>query len=151
MSTNWEKKESEVPQLCLTLCEPMDYTVHGVLQARILEWLAIPFSSSQPREQSQLILCRQILYQMSHKGSPRILEWVAFSFSREIFLIQKLDWGLLHCRWILYQLAIREAPFTFPGKGTQNTHLWGWPIRRGGIVSGKGCIVDWVHKGGLIK
>ena len=39
-------------QLCLTLCDPMDYTVHGILQARILEWLAIPFSrgSSQPRD-----------------------------------------------------------------------------------------------------
>ena len=31
-------------QLCLTLCNPMDYTVHGILQARILEWLAFPFS-----------------------------------------------------------------------------------------------------------
>ena len=36
---------------CLTLCDPMDYTVHGILQARILEWVAFPFSrgSSQPR------------------------------------------------------------------------------------------------------
>ena len=35
----------------LTLCDPMDYTVHGILQARILEWVTIPFSrgSSQPR------------------------------------------------------------------------------------------------------
>ena len=34
-----------------TLCDPMDYTVHGILQARILEWVAFPFSrgSSQPR------------------------------------------------------------------------------------------------------
>ena len=31
-------------QSCLTLCDPMDYTVHGILQARILEWVAIPFS-----------------------------------------------------------------------------------------------------------
>ena len=36
---------------CLTLCSPMDYTVPGVLQARILEWVAYPFSSgpSRPR------------------------------------------------------------------------------------------------------
>ena len=41
----------KVAQLCLTLCDPMDYTVHGILQARILEWAAFPFSrgSSQPR------------------------------------------------------------------------------------------------------
>ena len=32
----------EVSQSCLTLCDPMDYTVHGILQARILEWVALP-------------------------------------------------------------------------------------------------------------
>ena len=39
-----------------TLCHPMDYTVHGILQARILEWAAIPFSrgSSQPRDWTQI-------------------------------------------------------------------------------------------------
>ena len=31
-------------QLCLSLCDPMDYTVHGILQARMLEWVAFPFS-----------------------------------------------------------------------------------------------------------
>ena len=42
----------KVAQSCLTLCEPMGYTVHGILQARILEWVAFPFSrgSSQPRD-----------------------------------------------------------------------------------------------------
>ena len=33
----------KVAQLCPTLCNPMDYIVHGILQARILEWVAIPF------------------------------------------------------------------------------------------------------------
>ena len=52
--------ESEVKvkiiQLCLTLCNLMDYTVHGILQARILEWVAISFSrgSSQPRDRTQV-------------------------------------------------------------------------------------------------
>ena len=36
--------EMKVTQLCPTLCDPMDYTVHGILQARILEWVAFPFS-----------------------------------------------------------------------------------------------------------
>ena len=42
----------KVAQSCLTLCDPMDYTAHGILQARILEWVAFPFSrgSSQPRD-----------------------------------------------------------------------------------------------------
>ena len=41
----------KVTQLCPTLCDPMDYTFHGILQARILEWVAFPFSrgSFQPR------------------------------------------------------------------------------------------------------
>ena len=51
--------EVKVSQLCLTLCNPMDYTRHGVLgilQARILEWVAFSFSrgSSQPRDWTQV-------------------------------------------------------------------------------------------------
>ena len=37
--------EVKVAQLCPTLSDPIDYTVHGILQARILEWVAYPFSS----------------------------------------------------------------------------------------------------------
>ena len=42
--------------LSKTLCDPVDYTVHGILQVRILEWVAFPFSrgSSQPRDQTQV-------------------------------------------------------------------------------------------------
>ena len=45
-----------VAQSCLTLCDPMDYTVHGILQARILEWVTIRFfrGSSQSREWTQV-------------------------------------------------------------------------------------------------
>ena len=47
---------SSVAQPCLTLCDPMDYTVHGIIQARIPEWVAIPFSRgfSQPRDPTQV-------------------------------------------------------------------------------------------------
>ena len=63
--------------------QPMDCSlpgssVHGILQARILEWVAIPFSrgSSHPRGQIQgsnpgLPHCRQILYHVSHQRSPK--------------------------------------------------------------------------------
>ena len=46
----------KVAQSCLTLCELMDYTVHGILQGSILEWVAFPFSrgSSQPRDRTQV-------------------------------------------------------------------------------------------------
>ena len=45
------KSESEGCSVVSDSCDPMDYTVHGILQARILEWVAFPFSrgSSQPR------------------------------------------------------------------------------------------------------
>ena len=48
--------EMKVTQSCLTLCDPMDYTVHEVLQVRILDWLAFSFSrgSSQPRDWTQV-------------------------------------------------------------------------------------------------
>ena len=51
----WEVKV-KVAQSCSTLCDPMDYTVHGILQARILEWVAFLFSrgSSQPRDRTQV-------------------------------------------------------------------------------------------------
>ena len=46
----------KVAQSCQTLYDPMGYTVHGILQARILEWIAFPFSrgSSQPRDWTQV-------------------------------------------------------------------------------------------------
>ena len=54
LSSKWT--ELKVSQLCLTLCDPMNYTVQGILQARILEWVAIPFfrGSSQLRDEAQV-------------------------------------------------------------------------------------------------
>ena len=51
-----KKVKVKVVWLCLTLCDPMNYTIHGILQARIPEWIAVPFSrrSSQPRDQTQV-------------------------------------------------------------------------------------------------
>ena len=74
----WPWKRNAVKVLVahsyLTLCHPMDCSppgssVHGILKARILEWVAIPFSRepSWPRDQTQVShICRQILYFMSH-------------------------------------------------------------------------------------
>jgi len=48
--------KAKITQSCPTLCDSMDYTVHGILKARILEWVAFPFSrgSSQPRNWTQV-------------------------------------------------------------------------------------------------
>ena len=53
---SFRKVKVKVTQFCPTLCDPMDYIFHGILQARILEWVAFPFSrgSSQPRDQTQV-------------------------------------------------------------------------------------------------
>ena len=47
-------QKGKVAQSCPTLCDPRDYTVRGILQARTLTWLSFPFSrgSSQPRDQT---------------------------------------------------------------------------------------------------
>ena len=59
--SNMDESESEVAQSCPTLfdpmdCSPPDSSIHGILQARVLEWVAISFSrgSSRPRDQTQV-------------------------------------------------------------------------------------------------
>ena len=105
----------KITQSYPTLCDPMDYTVYEILQARILEWVAFPFSrgSSQPGIEPRLnpgrLHWRWILYRLSHKGSPRILEWVTYSFSRGSSQPSR-NLGLQHCRQILYRLSHKGSP-----------------------------------------
>ena len=68
----WQVCEVKVVQSCPTLCDPMDCnapgtSVRGILQARILQWVTIPFfrGSLNPH----LLHCKQILYCLSHQGS----------------------------------------------------------------------------------
>ena len=77
-------RKVKVTQSCPTLCYSTDYTVHGILQARMLEWVAFPFSRDLPNPgiKPRAPAWQAILYQLSHKGSPRILEGVAYPFSR---------------------------------------------------------------------
>ena len=76
----WSKVK--VAQSCPTLCNPMDYIVHGILQARILEWVAFPFfrRSSQPRGtlvycKAPLIswLCRCLWTELTQPATPQLL------------------------------------------------------------------------------
>ena len=90
------KSESEVAQSCLTLSDPMDCSlpgssVHGIFQARVLQWVAIAFSDCALLSAAKsLQLCPTLCDPID--GSPlgfsvpgilqaRILEWVAISFS----------------------------------------------------------------------
>ena len=58
-------------QECPTLCDPMDALSKRLLQARILEWVAILFQGICPTQGSNpgLLHCKQILYQLSYQGS----------------------------------------------------------------------------------
>ena len=100
----------KVTQLCPTLCNPMDYTVHGILQARILEWrIPKPFPSpgdlpnpgSKPRSLALLVDSLPL----EPLGKPKNTGVGSLSLLQGIFLIQESNWGLLPCRPILYQLS----------------------------------------------
>ena len=62
------QSEREVAQLCLTLWDPMDYIIHGILQTRILEWSPSLLQGIFPIQGSNsgLPSCRWILHQLSH-------------------------------------------------------------------------------------
>ena len=68
------KIKVKVAHLCPTLCDPMDYADHGILQARILEWVALLQWIFLTQGLNPCLLhplhCRWILYQLSHQGSP---------------------------------------------------------------------------------
>ena len=104
--------EVKIAQLCPTLCDPMNYTVHGILHIRILEWVAFPFSrrSSQPRGQTQVSHIVGKFFISWAKREPKNTEVGSLSLLQGIFLTQESNWGLLHCRWILYQLSHEGSP-----------------------------------------
>ena len=98
-----------VTQSCPTLCNPMDCSQpgssdHGILQARILEWVAMPSSGNIPNpgiEPRSPALWVDSLPAEPHKGSPRILEWVVYPFPRGSSSYQGngilLQMALFHC------------------------------------------------------
>ena len=55
---DWDWHIVKVARSCPTFCDPIDYTVHGIIHSRILEWVTVPFSrgSAQPRDQTQVSL-----------------------------------------------------------------------------------------------
>ena len=65
--------EKKVTQSCLTLCDPMDYTVHGILQARILERVAFPFSRRKGKKGLYILHTFPKLF-YSHGISPKLLQ-----------------------------------------------------------------------------
>ena len=113
----------KVTQSCLTLCEPMDYRVHRILQARILEWAAFPFlqgifliQGSNPGFPH----CRRILYQLSYQGIPiYIREYICIC----MLLLSRFSRVRLCAT---PQTAAHQAP---PSLGFSRQEHWsGWPF-----------------------
>ena len=120
MGDRWPKRSriirrSEVAQSCLTLCDPMDFSlpgssVHGIFQARMLDWVAISFSRES---ESCSVLSNSLQPRGLHSpwNSPgQNTEVGSLSLLQGIFPTQELNWGLLHCRQILYQLSHKGSP-----------------------------------------
>ena len=93
-----------VAQLCTTLCCPMHYSlpgsfVHGILQARILEWVAMPSSrgSFQPRIELRSPILQEDSVFSEPQGKPKSTGVGNLSLFQGIFPTQESNWGLLYC------------------------------------------------------
>ena len=102
----------KVAQSCPTLCDPVGYTVHGNLQARILEWVDFPSPGGLPNpgiEPRSPALQADSLPAES-PGKPKNTGVGSLSLL-QIFPTQESNRCLLHCRWILYQLSCQGSQF----------------------------------------
>ena len=84
----------------------------GILQARILEWVAMPSSrgSSHCRNQPRSPALQLDSLPSEPAGKCKNTGVGSLSLLQGIFLTQELNWGLLPCSWILYQLSYQESP-----------------------------------------
>ena len=96
----------KVAQLCLTLCDPMDYMVLGTLQGRILEWVAFPFSrgSSQPGIKSRSPVWQVDSLPAEPQGKP------------ECFIRTK---NSLAFQWLRLHIFSAEGTGSIPVQGTK--------------------------------
>ena len=91
----------------------MDYRVHGILQARILERIDFPFfrGFANPRIEPRSLALQGDSLLVESQGKPKNTGVGSLSLLQQIFLTQKSNWGLLHCRQIFFftNRAIREG------------------------------------------
>ena len=97
------------------LCNPRDYTVHGIVQARILEWVAsfpspedLPNPGIKPRSHT----LQADSLPAESPGKPKNTGVGSLSLLQWIFPIQESNQGFLHCRKILYQLGYQGSLYT---------------------------------------
>ena len=103
----------KVTQSCLTLCDPMDYTVPGILQARILGVGSLsllqgifPIQRSNP----DLPALQADSLPAESQGKPKNTGVGSLSLLQQIFQTQESNWGLPQWRQSLYQLSHQGSP-----------------------------------------
>ena len=119
-----------VTQSCPTLYDPMDCnppgsSVHRGLQARILEWVAFPFSrgSSNPGIEPGPPALQVDYLPAEPPGKPKNTGVGSLSLLQQIFPTQELSQDSLHCRRILYQLSyerLEGSPLLWASSKKQN-------------------------------
>ena len=112
-----------VTQSCPTLCDPMDppgFSVHGILQARILEWVAIPFSRgvSQPREWTQV----------SHMAGDFFIIWTTREAQDTIYKLYHMIVDFLTSFNMMIPIVVRLLSrvqlFETPWTGAHHAYLF---------------------------
>ena len=106
-----------VAQSCLTLynpkdCSPLGSSVHGILQARIVEWVAMSSSRDLPNPgiKPRSPALQEDSLPSEPPGKPKNTGVGSLSILQGIFLTQEWNRALLHCRQILYQQSFWGSP-----------------------------------------
>ena len=112
-TTTWISYESESHSVMSDSLRP--HIVHGIFQARILEWVAFPFSrgSSQSRNWTQVSSIAGGFFTSWATREPKNTGVGSLSLL-QIFPTQESNRGLLHCSWILYQLSYQRSHISPP-------------------------------------
>ena len=115
----------KVSPSCPSLWDPMVYTVPGILQARILEWVAFPPPGDLPnpgiKARSPALHVDSL--PAEPQGKPKNTGVCSLSLLQGIFPTQESNPGLLHCRQILYQLSYQGSLQHVKVEGTQEFSL----------------------------
>ena len=85
----------------------MDYTVHGTIQVRTQERVAFPFCRGSSQLTSPALQVDSLPAEPG--GKPKNTGVGSLALRQQIFLTQELNWGLVHCRQILYQLSYQGS------------------------------------------
>ena len=123
-----------VPQLCPTLCDPVDYSPLGSLSmgfSRQEYWSRLscppPGDLPNPGTEAKSLALQADSLLSEPPGQPKNTGVGSLSLLQKIFPTQELNWFLLHCRWILYQLSYQGSPlYATVARKALAESLWGF-------------------------